>query len=109
MCLNNKNNSSPKYMNEVFTSADKSQIKTRASSYKLKQPNCKKVSGYRTISYLGPKLWNRLPNDIKSAESVNSFKHRIKKHVLLVNLIERTRKFLYTTNQLICTLRYIIK
>ena len=75
-----QNNSSPKYMNEVFTSADKSQIKTRASSYKLKQPNCKKVSGYRTISYLGPKLWNMLPNDIKSAESVNSFKHRIKKH-----------------------------
>ena len=37
-----QNNSSPKYMNEVFTSADMSQIKTRASFYKLKQPNCKK-------------------------------------------------------------------
>ena len=48
-----QNNSSPKYMNEVFTSAYKTRLRFRLS-YKLKQPNHKKVSGYRTISYLGP-------------------------------------------------------
>ena len=75
-----QNNLAPKYMNEVFTLADQALIRTRASSYKLKQPNRKRVSGCKAISYLGPKFWNRLPNDIKTAKSANGFKHKIKQY-----------------------------
>ena len=32
------------------------------------------------LSYLGPKIWNNLHSDLKSAESVNNFKHKIKEN-----------------------------
>ena len=31
-----------------------------------------------TLSSLGPKIWNSLPSDLKSANNLNSFKHKIK-------------------------------
>ena len=38
----------------------------------------KSNKGQNGLSYLGPKIWNNLHSDLKSAESVNSFKHKIK-------------------------------
>ena len=35
--------------------------------------------GQKGISYLGPRTWNKLLSEIKSAESVNTFKHEVKK------------------------------
>ena len=65
-------------MDEMFTSADLCKIKTRLSSYKLILPHCNRVSGHRTISSLGPKLWNKLPIDIELSKNRNSFKHKVK-------------------------------
>ena len=73
-----KNKLAPKFMDEMFVSADQYQTKTRASINKLFQPQCNKVIGYRAISSLGPTLWNKLPNQLKSVNSVNTFKHKIK-------------------------------
>ena len=54
-------------MDEMFTSADQCNIKTtRSSSNKLLQPHCNKVSGYKAISFLGPKLWNKLPIETRT-------------------------------------------
>ena len=30
--------------------------------------------GFETISFLGPKIWEQVPNDIKNSESLNIFK-----------------------------------
>ena len=38
-----------------------------------------KKYGKHSLSYLGPKLWNRLPGEIRSQPSLGSFKHRIRK------------------------------
>lgn len=73
-----KNELAPKHMHEIFTAADQTRIQTRASNQKLIHPHCNKVSGYKTISNLGPILWNKLPNQVKSSNNVNTFKHRIK-------------------------------
>ena len=35
--------------------------------------------GSNSLRSLGPQRWNGLPNEIKSAENLNSFKHMIKK------------------------------
>ena len=73
-----QNKLAPKYMNEMFTSADQCKIKTRSSSNKFIQPHCNRESGYKTISYLGTKLWNKLLSDTKMSKNPNYFKHNFK-------------------------------
>ena len=36
----------------------------------------------QSLSYVGPSAWSNLPNDLKTATSVNRFKHDIKKYFL---------------------------
>ena len=45
--------------------------------------------GQLIISYIGPSLWNSLPDSIKKANSLNTLKHNFKKHCELNN------KFVY--------------
>ena len=71
------NNSAPSYMSEMFLPVGQSRV-TRRSKNKLNQPFRKSNKGQNGLSYLGPKIWNNLHSDLKSAESVNSFKHKIK-------------------------------
>ena len=91
-----QNKFAPKYMDEMFTSADQCKIKTRLSSNKLIQPHCNRESGYKAISYLGPKLWNNLPLDTKTSINPNSFKHKVNMH--LRRLPGRMMIVSYTTN-----------
>ena len=65
------------YMSEMFLPVGQSRV-TRRSKNKLNQPFRKSNKGQNGLSYLGPKIWNNLHSDLKSAESVNSFKHKIK-------------------------------
>ena len=37
--------------------------------------------GKRAFSYAAPKVWNSLPEDIKSAQSIESFKKKLKTHL----------------------------
>ena len=74
-----KNNTSPQYMKEVFSQVEIDRgVLTRNKSFNLRQPVFTKQYGQRSLSYLGPHLWNRLPGYIKDIENINSFKHRIK-------------------------------
>ena len=34
-----------------------------------------------SLTYLGPKIWNIVPEDIKKSESLNAFKTKIKKWI----------------------------
>ena len=34
--------------------------------------------GTETLTYLGPKIWKQLPNDIKESDSLSQFKRKIK-------------------------------
>ena len=38
--------------------------------------------GQKAISYIGPFIWNSLPDSIKRVNSLNTFKHNVKKHYL---------------------------
>ena len=72
-----KNNLSPSIIVELF--------EQRNENYNLRNNNPFTVTAVRTvhhgsesISFLGPKIWNILPDNIKNAESLNVFKTKIK-------------------------------
>ena len=68
----------PVYMKQVFQI--KNQIhNTRRSNFALHIPSCKICYGQKAISYMAPKIWNKIPANIKSKLNMSSFKHAIKK------------------------------
>ena len=53
-------------------------IDTRNSFAKLKHPFRKTNTGQKTLLYIGPSLWNNLPETIKKTNNLNTFKHNVK-------------------------------
>ena len=73
---------SPEYFNEIYFPAEPSNINTRSSFQRLKQPLRKSNKGLNSASYSGSSLWNKLLVEIKSSGSTNSFKHNVKSYYL---------------------------
>ena len=71
------NKMAPEYFVEMYYPVEQCQ-KTRFSFQKLMLPCRTTNRGLCTLSYLGPRLWNALHTEIKSANSANNFKHKIK-------------------------------
>ena len=67
------NLTAPAYSAEIFHPANLGRI-TRRSKFKLEFPFRKSTSGQKCLSYLGPKIWNNLPSDLKSAKNPNTLK-----------------------------------
>ena len=74
----NLKNLNPSFMQDIF--------KIKSSSYSLRKSNDLQhyrpnqvTFGSNSLRSLGPQIWNGLPNEIKSAENLNSFKNMIKK------------------------------
>ena len=59
------NNNTPSYMNEIYELGNIS-IQTRQSYKKLKHPFRKSTRGQKCISYMGPSIWNKLPDKLKT-------------------------------------------
>ena len=79
MTFKHFNNLSPLYMNDVFKPAGQNTTATRTYLFKLSQPLRKTNHGQKSLSYVAPCIWNKLPDFLKTTENVNTFKHRIKK------------------------------
>ena len=62
-------------MNKVYKKSNQNNTVTRNSSLKLFQPPRTKALSQKCLLYLGPFIWNGLPNDIKMSNNVNAFKH----------------------------------
>ena len=71
------NQNAPTYMSDIFI-PQKTVINTWNSMYQLNTQIKKSNMGQNSLSCLGPKLWNILPNEMKSSNSTNSFKHKLK-------------------------------
>ena len=68
---------SPDLLNDVFIQ--------NTSKYNLRNDNCfksRKVRsvyfGTESLSFLGPKIWNQVPSEIKDSENIEIFKRKIK-------------------------------
>ena len=68
------NNQCPDYFNEVFCPVDDNRVATCCCNKKLKLPFRKLKLGMQSLLYVGPSTWNKLPNSLKIATSVNCFK-----------------------------------
>ena len=70
------NNNCP-HLNEIFDFALHYKIDTRNSFVRLKHPFRKTNTGQKTLSYIGPSLWNNLLEPHKKT-NLNTFKHNVK-------------------------------
>ena len=64
-------------MSEIF--------KLKKTTYALRTETCLQAIsprsttyGLDSVSYLAPKIWNLVPNEIKRCKTLNSFRHSIK-------------------------------
>ena len=67
----------PAYMSDIFSVVDNPR-NTRGSVHKLELPFKTTNMGQKAISYIGPRVWNKLPSDCKLENNPNKFKHKIK-------------------------------
>ena len=63
----------PAYIGEMFT-ANLAKY-NRRNPQKFNRPQCSTLKGQKAISYVGPTLWDEMPNVLKQKESIASFKH----------------------------------
>ena len=80
--LNFKAINVPDYFDELFCPVGGIGVITRSPNKKLKLPFRKTKLGIQSLSYVGPNTWNSLPDNLKSATIVISFKHYIKEYSL---------------------------
>ena len=66
-------------MNDVFKLADQNTTATWTSLFKLRQPLRKTNHRQKSLSYVPPSIWNKLPDFLKTTGNVNTYKHRVKK------------------------------
>ena len=69
-------------MKEVFEYAPQGRISSRNNYVKLKVPFRKTTMGQKSLSYIGPSVWKKLPSSMKRNTSLNKFQHDVKKHYL---------------------------
>ena len=69
------NEINPPYMRNMFTSEENSKV--RQNDIIVKHINTSRF-GTQSLSFLGPKIWNNLPSNIKSETSFPKFKEYIK-------------------------------
>ena len=66
----------------IFTLASNNRINTRNGFLKLNLPSRKTKQGQNCLSYIGPSIWNKIPDTIKKIKNLNTFKHKVKGHFL---------------------------
>ena len=91
------NEKAPIYIKDIFSN-DTSPYSTRASVNKLKIPRKRTEIGKNSIAFNGPKFWNQLPSDTKSAKSRNSFTHSIKREYFRELGRSENENSVYTNN-----------
>ena len=66
-------------MKEVFEHASQGRISSRNNNNRLKSS---KNMGQKSLSYMGPSVWNKLPSSMKINISLNMFQHDVKNYYL---------------------------
>ena len=65
-------------MKEIFEKRDENRVTSNRLNLNIHRRN-QVTFGTKSLKFYGPKIWNALPVNIKSAENLNAFKELIKK------------------------------
>ena len=77
-----KNRLLPRYITDLFPiNASIHSYQTRSSN-DFHFPKIRTSYAKSTLFFTGPKLWSSLPNEIKNSVSLQSFKRKLKKHLI---------------------------
>ena len=68
----------PQHMSEIYKTTDQSNTVARNPSLNLFQRLKAKALSQKCLSYLGPFIWNGLPDGAKLSNNVSTFKHKVK-------------------------------
>ena len=72
----------PKYLRDLLIVVEPKRTLRSSSKHLLKVPHSNlKSAGDRSFSVAAPKIWNSIPDSIKSVHSVDEFKRRLKTHL----------------------------
>ena len=71
----------PEYLASLLEDYNQPMGLRSVSQHRLKEVRSKKKYGERAFSVIGPKLWNDLPVELKTSESVNIFKKSLKTYL----------------------------
>ena len=74
-----KNDLSPVIVTELFEQRNEQHYDLRKNSQFTINPIRTVYHGSKSISFLGPKIWNILPDKLKNVNSIEAFKMQIKK------------------------------
>ena len=78
------NGGSPEIMKEIFRIREENEYNLRHQSTFFKRPKVNSVyNDTETLSFLGSKIWELIPTEIKELVSLNNFKKAIKKWILV--------------------------
>ena len=72
----------PSYLNEVFELASPNNLRTRNRYLKLICLFRKTNMGLNALFFIGPSIWNKTTKVLKKTNSINTFKHNLKKYYL---------------------------
>ena len=70
----------PSFLNNMFMPSINN-YNTR-SELALDIPLFRTIKGQESMSFLGPKIWNKVSSNIKTAATTSSFTHRLKNEIL---------------------------
>jgi hypothetical protein len=75
----------PRYLADLCMTAAETGYNLRSSAHgDLCVRRMHTKFGDRAFSVAGPRAWNKLPMDIRSCDSVHSFKRRLKQHLFCI-------------------------
>ena len=77
-----KNRLFPRYITDLFPINASIHFYQTRSSNDFHFPKIRTSYAKSTLFCTGPKLWSSLPNEIKNSVSLQSFKRKLKKHLI---------------------------
>ncbi len=75
----------PSYLSASLVDHRPSRILRSSANTSLLIPSCKTAICSRRFSIAGPTIWNGLPEEVKQAGNVDSFKTKLKTHLFLIS------------------------
>ena len=72
----------PSLYERSFQTGENIRINAINSYLKLSHPFRKTSTKQNGLSYIGPAIWNRIPEILKKTKNLNTFKHKIKDYSL---------------------------